>query len=64
MLVLSRRYCCNSDGVAARNAATVAALRLKFLFFILLDSFRRENESEKEKKERDLKPVSRLYWLA
>jgi hypothetical protein len=50
-----QRYCC-SDGVAA--------LRLKFLFFFLLDSFRRENESEKEKKERDSKPVSRLYWLA
>jgi hypothetical protein len=38
---------------------------LKFLFvFFLLDSFKRENESEKEKKERDSKPVSRLYWLA
>jgi len=54
-LMLPRRCYCNG----------AAALRLKFLvFFYLLDSFRRENESEKEKKEQDSKPVSRLYWLA
>jgi len=44
--------------------AVVATLRLKFLFFFLLDSFRRKNESEKKKKGRDSKPVSQLYWLA
>jgi hypothetical protein len=41
----------------------VAAKFFIFLFF-LLDSIRRENESEKEKKERNSKPISRLYWLA
>jgi hypothetical protein len=34
------------------------------LIFFLLDSVKREKESKKERKERDSKPVSRLYWLA
>jgi hypothetical protein len=53
--LLLRCYCC-SDGVVT--------LWLKFLFFFLFDNFKRENESEKKKKERDSKPISWLYWLA
>jgi hypothetical protein len=46
-VLLLQRWCCG----------TIAEI---FVFF-LLDNFRRENESEKEKKEQDSKPVSRLY---
>jgi hypothetical protein len=42
----------------------VAKYYLFIYLFFVLESFRRENESEKEKKEQDLKPVSWLYWLA
>ncbi len=50
-------HCCYSDGAVAKYYLFI------YLFFVL-ESFRRENESEKEKKEQDLKLVSRLYWLA
>jgi hypothetical protein len=36
----------------------------KFLFFFLLNNFKRKKKSEKERKERDSKPVFPLYWLA
>jgi hypothetical protein len=53
-------------GAATRNGAVLwrcgSDLR-NFLFFLnlLLDSFKREKEGEKKRKERDSKPVSRLY---
>ncbi len=60
--------CCN-DGAATAQCCCCVALQWwrygwKKIVFFLLESFRRENESEKEKKERDSKPVSQLYWLA
>ncbi len=65
LLLLRLCYYDSAVAVTTRCGTVVAtALRLKFLFFFLLDNFRRENESEKEKKEQDSKPISRLYWLA
>ncbi len=65
VVLLLQRWRCGATVLRCCDvAATMMALRLKFLFFFLLDNFRRENESEKEKKERDSKPISRLYWLA
>jgi len=71
------RYNSRRCGVAARSGAMLwrcraaardaaAALAECFFFFflnLLLDSFKREKEGEKKRKERDLKHVSRLYWL-
>jgi hypothetical protein len=34
------------------------------LFFILFDSFKKENESEKEKKDWYSKPIFQISWLA
>jgi hypothetical protein len=52
---------CWCRGVAIATRYGVAA---EIFVFFLLDNFKRENESEKEKKERNSKPVSQLYWLA
>jgi len=49
------RRCCYNDGAARLRRCYyndgVVALWLNFILFFLLNSFRRENESEKEKRE-------------
>jgi len=68
-LLLMRCACCNVAvgaryGVAAATVLWRCGAAVEIFCFFLLDNFRRENECEKEKKERDSKLVSRLYWLA
>jgi hypothetical protein len=65
---VAARSCYSAAGATALLLLHIAALPVPWrysaaveFYFFLLDSLRRENESEKEKNKQDSKPVSRIY---